>query len=70
MTTASLQKKRYKLYFEMGHMWCAGDCGRRIPYDQMTIDHIIPKSKGGTDRWPNLQLMCGPCNNRKGDRIA
>lgn len=32
----------------------------------MTKDHIIPKSKGGTDRVSNMQTMCGPCNKEKG----
>ncbi len=41
-------------------------CGRSdIP---LTIDHIIPKSKGGTDSWENLVCACTICNNRKGDR--
>lgn len=31
----------------------------------MTIDHIIPKSEGGTNDWDNLQPMCIRCNNKK-----
>lgn len=33
-----------------------------------TIDHVIPKSKGGKDTWENLVTACLPCNNKKGNR--
>lgn len=35
----------------------------------MTVDHIIPKSKGGTDKQRNKQVMCYTCNAEKGNRI-
>jgi hypothetical protein len=35
---------------------------------QMVVDHILPQSRGGTDRWSNLVLACAACNDRKGDR--
>ena len=34
----------------------------------LTIDHILPKVKGGQDSWENLTTACKPCNQRKGDR--
>ena len=34
----------------------------------LTIDHIIPKSRGGEDTWENLTTACIRCNNKKGDR--
>ena len=41
-------------------------CGRAdLP---LTLDHVIPRSKGGDDSWENLVAACLPCNNRKGDR--
>lgn len=40
-------------------------CGCR---GELTIDHIQPKSRGGTDTWENLVAACQRCNNRKGDR--
>jgi 5-methylcytosine-specific restriction endonuclease McrA len=41
-------------------------CGTRG--GPMTVDHIIPRTMGGTDRWSNLVCACMKCNNRKGDR--
>jgi 5-methylcytosine-specific restriction endonuclease McrA len=37
-------------------------------FELMTIDHIIPKSKGGTDQIENLQPMCHTCNYKKADK--
>ena len=46
---------------------CNG-CVMLFPYRNMTVDHIVPKSKGGTDHIENLQLLCGACNSKKRDR--
>lgn len=34
----------------------------------MTIDHIIPRQKGGNDSWANLVAACIPCNRKKKNR--
>ena len=34
---------------------------------QLTIDHIIPKHKGGEDNWKNLVTSCNRCNSKKGN---
>ncbi|MFI5960178.1 HNH endonuclease [Cryptosporangium sp. NPDC051539] len=33
-----------------------------------TIDHVLPRSRGGQNTWSNTVAACGPCNQRKGDR--
>ncbi|HSD64905.1 MAG TPA: HNH endonuclease, partial [Ignavibacteriaceae bacterium] len=41
-------------------------CGRGdLP---LTIDHVIPRARGGSDSWENLVCACTLCNNKKGDR--
>ena len=46
-----------------GH--CAG-CRIHFPFRNLTVDHIVPKSRGGTDHLDNLQLLCNACNSMKG----
>ena len=41
-------------------------CGR--PDLSLTVDHIVPVSRGGEDTWENLVCACVACNNKKGDR--
>lgn len=42
-------------------------CGDRNVH--MTLDHVIPRTHGGTDSWDNLVCACDKCNSRKGDKI-
>lgn len=46
---------------------CNG-CRYSLPFQNLTIDHILPQSKGGTDIITNLQLLCNHCNSVKGNR--
>jgi 5-methylcytosine-specific restriction endonuclease McrA len=42
-------------------------CGKRLPRSHLTIDHVLPQSRGGGDTWDNLVLACLACNARKGN---
>lgn len=44
-------------------------CGGVFPASELTLDHVIPRSRGGRTDWDNLVACCHPCNNRKGDRL-
>lgn len=49
---------------------CCAYCGEAFRTErEMTIDHIRPRSKGGTNHISNLALACRDCNQRKGNSI-
>ncbi len=54
------------LYGEQGG-YCNG-CEHHFEVRNMEVDHIIPRSKGGTDHISNLQLLCPACNSLKGTK--
>ena len=43
-------------------------CGRQLPPSELTLDHVVPRSRGGKSSWENLVACCHRCNNRKGSR--
>lgn len=43
-------------------------CGRRFPTSELSIDHLIPRSQGGTTCWENVVSACTLCNVKKGGR--
>ena len=45
-------------------------CGVRPSKEHLTIDHIIPRSKGGRSTWENVVLACQSCNAHKGSFLA
>jgi 5-methylcytosine-specific restriction endonuclease McrA len=47
--------------------WSCQYCGAER--HSLTVDHVIPRSKGGTSTWENIVTCCAPCNRRKGDRL-
>jgi 5-methylcytosine-specific restriction endonuclease McrA len=46
--------------------WACQYCGSR---SNLTVDHVIPRSKGGPSSWENIVASCAPCNRRKGDQM-
>ena len=44
-------------------------CGKKFPTSELTLDHIVPRSRGGQTSWTNLVCCCVKCNVRKGGRL-
>jgi 5-methylcytosine-specific restriction endonuclease McrA len=62
---AGYEVKEYLLQ-KFGHK-CAYCRAENIP---LQVEHITPRSRGGTDRVSNLTIACNPCNQKKGNRTA
>ncbi len=43
-------------------------CGRRYSTSELSLDHVIPRSRGGSSTWDNIVCACMRCNVRKGGR--
>ena len=44
-------------------------CGTFCPWEKATIDHVLPRSRGGKTNWSNVVLACAKCNNKKGNKL-
>jgi len=67
MTTPNHGRRR-RLYYMARQQVCQ-ECKKRLCFEETTLDHIFPKSLGGSNSYTNLQILCGPCNVAKGNRV-
>jgi 5-methylcytosine-specific restriction endonuclease McrA len=44
-------------------------CGVILSSSDLTLDHVVPRSRGGSSTWENLVACCHPCNRRKGNHL-
>lgn len=63
---AKVKFSRHNL-FVRDHYRCQY-CGRQLPTNRLTYDHVIPVAKGGGKNWENIVTSCVDCNRQKGDR--
>ena len=63
---ANYRTHRHRLYGEQEGV-CVG-CDTHFPFRVMEVDHMLPQSRGGTDHFDNLQLLCSHCNRSKGNK--
>jgi 5-methylcytosine-specific restriction endonuclease McrA len=46
--------------------YCCQYCGHKSPPEELTYDHVLPKSRGGKTEWRNIVTCCVECNRKKG----
>lgn len=44
-------------------------CGELLASSELTLDHVIPRSRGGASTWENLVACCHACNRKKGNQL-
>jgi len=44
-------------------------CGEPLPASELTVDHVLPRSRGGKNGWENCVAACEDCNGRKADKL-
>tara|TARA_Y100001978_G_C23450263_1_gene317350 strand:- start:2 stop:586 length:585 start_codon:yes stop_codon:yes gene_type:complete len=44
-------------------------CGNKFPTQELTFDHLVPRSRGGTTNWKNVVTACSRCNLKKGNHL-
>jgi 5-methylcytosine-specific restriction endonuclease McrA len=67
MTTKQKKSKKANLIEEFGAKcwWCE----HNFSPEKLTLDHLRPKSKGGSNSLENLRLACFNCNNSRGNSL-
>lgn len=62
------RRRRRETLWKRQNGKCA-NCGIDIKLEEATLDHIIPRSKGGGNSLKNLEVLCQPCNYEKRDLV-
>ncbi len=62
----SVQRKISRRALFARDRWRCQYCGTES--GKLTLDHVVPRSRGGESVWENVVTSCAPCNLRKGDR--
>lgn len=63
---SDVKYSRTNLYQHYNYTCCY--CGVKETSENLNLDHVIPRSRGGQKNWTNIVLSCIPCNSKKADR--
>jgi hypothetical protein len=64
--TPKIARKRFRESIFEDWNWCCAYCDKQLSDRDATIDHIVPKHKGGHSTRSNLACSCQSCNQKKG----
>ncbi len=67
LTPTEVRRLYGKLLYGKQEGYCPG-CEEHEKFKNMDVDHIVPRTRGGTNDMANLQLLCRQCNSSKGDK--
>ena len=73
MMLKQMQRRRQRPRFSKANlyvrdMYTCQYCNTPYTKHNLTLDHVLPISKGGKTRWDNIVAACGPCNSAKGNK--
>ena len=73
MMLKEMQRRRARPRFSKANLYIRDTytcqyCNTPYSKANLTLDHVIPLSKGGNTSWENIVAACGPCNHNKGDK--
>jgi CRISPR/Cas system Type II protein with McrA/HNH and RuvC-like nuclease domain len=67
--TPKLARKKFRQHIFEAWNWRCAYCNRQLTQDSATIDHILPKHKGGQNVRNNMMCSCSNCNKSKGSDL-
>jgi 5-methylcytosine-specific restriction endonuclease McrA len=67
MPVGEVKFTRRNIYEHYGHRCCY--CGHKFNTQELNLEHVLPKSRGGKTDWSNIVTSCVPCNLRKADKL-
>lgn len=69
MTSKQKNSRKRQLVERYGYESRCFWCGKLLPIEQLTLDHLLPISRGGSNNLENLRLACLPCNQGRGNSL-
>lgn len=66
--TPSVSRFRKRILYNRDD-WSCQYCSKKLGWGNITVDHVIPKCRGGKTTWKNCVVCCKICNRKKGARL-